>query len=425
MSEQRFLDEAKIYVKAGDGGNGVVAFRREKYVPRGGPSGGNGGKGGDVYLRVHPQLNTLISFQGSIHFRAERGKHGSGMKQHGRRGEDYYVDVPAGTVVRDAETGEVFGDLTKRGDRLLVARGGRGGRGNAAFTSSTNQAPRISEKGETGEERWLLLELKLIADVGLVGLPNAGKSTLLSVISAARPKIAAYPFTTLTPNLGVVAIGDQMPYVVADIPGLIEGAHEGKGLGDQFLRHVERTKLLIHLIDGSSDDPMADFEAINSELASFSQRLATRPQLIVITKLDLPDAQEQAPIIRMELEDLGYEIMEISAVTQHHVRRLKFRIRQLLDELPEPEPIVEETRTYRPLEDPKQFTIEQEEDDTWVVRGQEIERIIQMINWEQRESIERLQRQFKGLGITDALKRAGVEAGDTVRVGLAEFEWML
>ncbi|MGB0384446.1 MAG: GTPase ObgE [Ardenticatenaceae bacterium] len=425
MSEQRFLDEAKIYVKAGDGGSGVVAFRREKYVPRGGPSGGNGGKGGDVYLRVHPQFNTLISFQGRVHFRAERGMHGSGMNQYGRSGEHFYVDVPAGTVVRDAETGEVLGDLTEHNDTLLVARGGRGGRGNAAFRSSTNQAPRISEKGESGQERWLLLELKLIADVGLVGLPNAGKSTLLSVMSAARPKIAAYPFTTLTPNLGVVAVGDQMPYVIADIPGLIEGAHEGKGLGDQFLRHVERTKLLIHLIDGSGYDPMADFEAINGELASFSERLATRPQLIVITKLDLPDAQEQAPIIRMELEDLGYhDVMEISAVTQHQIRPLKFRIRQLLDQLPEPEPMVEDARTYRPLEDAKQFTIEQEDDETWVVRGQEIERIIQMINWEQDESVQRLQRQFQGIGISDALKRAGIEIGDTVRVGLAEFDWL-
>lgn len=430
MGEQRFLDEAKIYVKAGDGGNGVVAFRREKFVPRGGPSGGNGGRGGNVYLRVHPQLNTLIPFQGKVHFRADRGKHGSGMHQNGRGGEDYYVNVPAGTVAWDDETGKPLGDLTKQNDTLLVARGGRGGRGNAAFVSSTNQAPRISEKGETGEELWLRLELKLIADVGLVGLPNAGKSTLLSVISAARPKVASYPFTTLTPNLGVVQIGDQMPYVVADIPGLIEGAHTGKGLGDQFLRHVERTKLLIHLIDGSGYDPIADFQAINNELASFNERLASRPQLIVITKLDLPDAQEQAPIIRMELEDMGYNIadmMDISAVTHHNVRSLKFRIRQLLDELPEPEPLIEESRTYHPLDDPKQFRVEKddEEEDTWIVSGLEIERIVQMVNWEQGESIERLQRQFKGIGITDALKRAGVEAGDTVRVGLAEFEWML
>ncbi|MDQ4077472.1 MAG: GTPase ObgE [Chloroflexota bacterium] len=424
MTDQRFLDEAKIYVKAGDGGNGVVAFRREKFVPRGGPAGGNGGKGGDVYLRVDPQMNTLYKFQGGIHFRAERGAHGSGMNQHGRAGEDLYVDVPPGTVVRDVETGNVLGDLTQVGETMLVARGGRGGRGNAAFRSSTNQAPRISEKGEPGEERWLLLELKLIADVGLVGLPNAGKSTLLSVISAARPKIADYPFTTLTPNLGVVEVGDVPPFVVADIPGLIEGAHEGKGLGDQFLRHVERTKLLVHLVDGTAIDPIEDFETINAELASFNERLASRPQLVVITKMDLPDAQEQAPMIRAELEERGYEVMEISAVTQENIRPLKYRIAQMLAELPEPEPVVEEVRVYRPLEGRKQFSIQQEDEEIWVVRGEEIERIINMVNWEQEEAIQRLQRQFRALGITDALQRAGIEVGDTVRVGEAEFEWL-
>lgn len=423
MSEQLFLDEAKIYVKAGDGGNGVVAFRREKFVPHGGPAGGNGGKGGDVYLRVDPQLNTLIAFRGGIHFRGERGKHGSGMNQHGRKGQHYYVGVPRGTIVRDAETKELLGDLTEAGETLLVVPGGRGGRGNTSFRSSTNQAPRISEKGEAGQERWLQLELKLIADVGLVGLPNAGKSTLLSVISAARPKIAAYPFTTLTPNLGVVEVGYEAPFVVADIPGLIEGAHEGKGLGDQFLRHVERTKLLLHLIDGSAYDPIGDFKRINNELSSFSQQLATRPQLIAITKLDLPDAQEQAPIIRMELEQEGYEVMDISAVTHENLRQLKYRIRQLLNELPEPEPIVEQSRIYRPLDDPKQFSIQQE-DEMWVVRGVEIQRILQMINWEQYESIQRLQRQLEAFGITSALKRAGVEAGDTVKIGEAEFEWL-
>jgi GTPase len=423
MSEQRFLDEAKIYVKAGDGGNGVVAFRREKYVPRGGPSGGNGGRGGNVYLRVDPQMNTLIAFRGGIHFRAERGTHGSGSNQHGKAGEDRFVDVPPGTVVRDAETGEVLGDLLEPGDTLLVARGGRGGRGNAAFKSSANQVPRLSEKGETGEDRWLQLELKLIADAGLVGLPNAGKSTLLSVISAARPTIADYPFTTITPNLGVVQVDDLPPYVVADIPGLIEGAHEGKGLGDQFLRHVERTRLLIHLVDGSGLDPLEDFATINQELATFNERLASRPQLVVITKMDLPDSQAQAPEIRAALEGQGYEVLEISAATRSNVRQLILQVGQLLQELPEPEPVVE-TRVYRPLEDPKQFRVEQEDEETWVVTGQEVERIIQMTNWEQEEAVQRLQRQFRALGITEALERAGIEIGDTVRVGEAEFEWL-
>lgn len=424
MSEQRFLDESKIYVKAGDGGNGVVAFRREKYVPRGGPNGGNGGRGGNVYLRVDPQMNTLIAFQGGIHFRAERGVHGSGSDQHGRAGKDLFVAVPAGTIVRDAETEEVLGDLTDPEETLLVAKGGRGGRGNAVFKSSTNQAPRMSEKGEAGEERWLQLELKLIADVGLVGLPNAGKSTLLSVISAARPKIADYPFTTLTPNLGVVEAGDAPPFVVADIPGLIEGAHEGRGLGDQFLRHVERTKLLVHLVDGSSADPLADFDAINEELSEFSEQLTDRPQLVVITKLDLPDAQAQAPRIREALEAEGYEVLPISAVTHENIRPLLLRVAQLLTELPEPAPIVEEVRVYRPLDEAKQFRVEQEDGETWAVSGTEIERIIQMTNWEQEEAIERLQRQFRALGITEALERAGIEVGDTVRVGEAEFEWL-
>ncbi len=424
MSEQRFLDEARIYVKAGDGGNGIVAFRREKYVPRGGPAGGNGGRGGDVYLRVDPQMNTLFKFQGGIHFRAERGEHGSGMNQHGRGSEDLFVGVPPGTIVRDADTGELLGDLTQPEETLLVAHGGRGGRGNASFKSSANQAPRISEKGQEGQERWLQLELKLIADVGLVGLPNAGKSTLLSVFSAARPKIADYPFTTLTPNLGVVEVGDAPPFVVADIPGLIEGAHEGKGLGDQFLRHVERTKLLVHLVDGSAVAPLEDFETINEELVSFDERLATRPQVVVITKMDLPDAQEQAAELRAALEARGHEVMEISAVTQENVRTLKYRIAQLLTELPEPEPLVEEARIYRPLEAPGQFMVEQEDDETWVVSGQEIERIISMLNWEQEESIQRLQRQFRAMGVTDALQRAGIQVGDTVRVGEAEFEWL-
>ncbi|HBY92474.1 MAG TPA: GTPase ObgE, partial [Chloroflexi bacterium] len=293
MSEGQFFDESKIYVKAGDGGNGIVAFRREKYVPRGGPAGGNGGKGGDVILRVNPQLNTLIAFHNQIHYRAERGRHGEGSNKQGASGDDLILDVPPGTIVRDAETGELLGDLTSAGQTQVVARGGRGGRGNAAFKSPTNQAPRLAEKGEPGQERWLQLELKVLADVGLIGLPNAGKSTLLSVISAARPKVADYPFTTLSPNLGVVTAGDAPPYVVADIPGLIEGAHEGKGLGDRFLRHIERTRLLVHLLDGSSPDPLADFQIINQELADYNPRLASRPQFVVFNKIDLPSARER------------------------------------------------------------------------------------------------------------------------------------
>lgn len=425
MSEQRFMDEARIYVKAGDGGNGVVAFRREKFVPQGGPAGGNGGRGGSVYLRVNAQDNTLIAFQGGIHFRAERGMHGSGNNQQGKSGEDLYIDVPAGTIVRDAETGDILGDLTQADDLLLVAQGGRGGRGNAVFKSNANQAPRISEKGEVGVERWLTLELKLIADVGLVGLPNAGKSTLLSVISAARPKIADYPFTTLTPNLGVVSVGDLAPFVVADIPGLVEGAHEGRGLGDQFLRHIERTKLIIHLLDASAPDPLVDFDTINEELEAFSERLATRPQLVVLTKMDIPEAAAKADGLQETLESEGYEVMRISSVVQQGVRDLTYRVRQLLDELPEPEPMVEAAHIYRPLEDENQFTVQKESDDTYVVQGVAVERWIQMLNPEQEEAMARFQRQLKAMGITAALQRAGVQSGDTVRIGESEFEWML
>ena len=326
--------------------------------------------------------------------------------------------------MRDAETGELLGDLTEPEATLLVAKGGRGGRGNATFRSSANQAPRLSEKGEPGQERWLKLELKLIADVGLVGLPNAGKSTLLSVISAARPKIADYPFTTLTPNLGVVSTDDFGAFVMADIPGLIEGAHEGKGLGDQFLRHIERTKLLVHLLDASSPEPLADFDAVNEELGAFSERLTGRPQLVVLTKMDLPDAQAAAPALRAALKARGHESMAISAVTHENLRPLVRRIAQLLTELPEPEPVVEEAPVYRPLDDPKQFTIEREGHDLWVVAGQEIERIVVITNWDQQDAVQRFQRQIHALGIADALRRAGIEDGDTVRIGELEFEWM-
>jgi GTP-binding protein len=423
MSEVRFYDEARIYVKGGDGGSGVVAFRREKYVPRGGPNGGNGGKGGDVVLRVNPQLTTLLPFQSTVHYRADRGRNGEGSNRQGANGPDLILDVPPGTIVRDAETGDVLGDLTADGQMLVVAPGGRGGRGNAAFKSSANTAPRVSEKGEPGMERWLRLELKLLADVGLIGLPNAGKSTLLSVISAARPKIADYPFTTLSPNLGMVAVDDLPPYVVADIPGLIEGAHEGKGLGDQFLRHIERTRLLVHLLDGSQPDPLAAYEQINNELAQYSERLVTRPQLVVFNKMDLPEAQAQWPAVAAVLDTRDVPHMAISAAAQTQVRELKLRIFQMLQDLPAVEALEETIRVYRPLEDPEVFQIEQDEDGTWVVIGKEIERIVAMTNFDQEESLERFQRQLRSRGIASALAQAGVTYGDMVRIGEVELEW--
>lgn len=423
MSTGPFYDEARIFVQGGKGGDGIVAFRREKYVPRGGPSGGSGGRGGNVYLRVNPQLNTLAHLHYQTHFRAGNGQHGGSNNKTGASGEDIYIDVPPGTVVRDAETGEVLGDLVEPGQTLLVARGGRGGRGNAAFKSPTNRAPRIAERGEPGEARWLILELKLLADVGLIGKPNAGKSTLLSVISRARPKIADYPFTTLTPNLGVVEVDDYPPFVVADIPGLIEGAHEGRGLGDQFLRHVERTRLLVHLLDGLSPDPLGDFEAINAELAAYSPKLAERPQIVVLTKMDLPEAREKWPAVRDGLRRRGYEAMAISAVTGEGVKELLYTVARKLQELPPPPP-VETPKVYRPLEeDEKAFTVEQEPDGTWVVRGTEVERLVAMTNFDLEEGVARLQRQLAARGVLDALRTAGVQPGDTVRIGEMEFEW--
>src|SRR5512139_76840 len=310
-----FFDEAKIQVKSGKGGDGCIAFRREKYVPFGGPSGGNGGRGGDVYLVADQNLNTLVHFKQRVHFRAGDGGRGSGKNQQGKAGEDTVVPVPAGTVIMDADTGEFLADLLEDGQRVLVAQGGRGGRGNAAFASPTHQAPRTAEHGEPFQERWLRLELKLIADVGIIGVPNAGKSTLLSVVSAAHPKIADYPFTTLQPNLGVVTVDGLQSFVLADLPGLIEGAANGAGLGHQFLRHVERTRLLIHLLDGAAEDPLADYETINAELAQHSTRLAAKPQIVVLNKIDLPDAQAHWPAVQEVMRKRGIEAWAISAAT--------------------------------------------------------------------------------------------------------------
>ncbi len=415
-----FFDEAKIYAKGGDGGNGCVSFRREKYIPFGGPNGGNGGKGGDVYLVVDPHLSTLINFKKRSHFKAQRGDHGRGKDQTGKRGEDLTIAVPPGTVAYDADTGQLLADLTQPGQRALVARGGRGGRGNAAFATPTNQAPRLAEKGEPGQERWLRLELKLIADVGIVGVPNAGKSTLLAAVSAARPKIADYPFTTLEPNLGVVTVGDR-DFVLADIPGLIEGAHSGAGLGHQFLRHVERTRLLIHLLDGASANPLGDFEKINEELALFDLQLARKPQVVVLNKMDLPQTQELWPQISREIKKLELEAMSISAVTGQGVSVLLQRVVDLLDGLPKEESVIEEVKVFR-LEEEEPFSIVQEEDG-WRVRGPEIERVVAMTNWEYDEAVMRFQRILEAMGISAALEKAGLAAGDTVRIGDIELEW--
>lgn len=415
-----FFDEVIIQVRAGRGGNGCVSFRREKYVPFGGPNGGHGGAGGSVYLRVNPQLNTLLPFVHQRHFAAENGQHGMGKGMHGRNGADLYIEVPPGTTVRDAQTGELLGDLTQPSQELLVARGGRGGRGNEAFKSPTHQAPRFAEKGVPGEERALRLELRLIADVGLVGKPNAGKSTLLARVSAARPKIADYPFTTLIPNLGVVEVGGRT-FVMADIPGLIEGAHSGAGLGLQFLRHVERTRLLVHLLDGSSPDPAADYAAINRELAMYSAKLAAKPQIVVLNKLDLPEARARWAPLRQEL---GEEVLGISAVTGEGVSGLLRVIVERLEELPVEEPM-EELPVLRPLEarESTAFTVEKLSEGVFRVRGEEIERLALMTDWSNDEAIERFERMMIARGISARLEEEGVRPGDTVYIGEIELEW--
>ena len=416
-----FYDEVRIYVKGGDGGDGVVAFRREKYVPFGGPAGGDGGRGGDVLLYVDTHLNTLYRFSKKRHFKAPRGEHGRGKNQHGAAGEDLRVAVPPGTVVYQASSGELLGDLTGPGQELAVARGGRGGRGNARFATSTNQAPRIAEHGEPGQERWLQLELRLLADVGLVGVPNAGKSTLLAAVTAARPKIAPYPFTTLQPNLGVVVLDPQTEFVLADIPGLIEGASEGKGLGHEFLRHIQRTRVLIHLLDGLAADPLVDFDAINRELAAFGHGLAEKPQLVVLNKMDEPHVRERWPEIQAALEAQGHPVMAISALAREGTRELLYRAAQMLAELPQEAP-VRELPVFRPEGDEGMFVIERE-DDAWRVRGVRIERLAAMTVWNLDEAVRRFQRALERAGIVAALEDAGVQQGDTVRIGDRELVW--
>lgn len=418
-----FFDQAKIYIKSGDGGNGVVAFRREKFVPNGGPAGGNGGRGGHVYLTVDPGLNTLSRFRQQVHFRADQGGHGGGANRTGGHGEDLRIPVPPGTLVRNAETGEVVADLTHQGQEALIAEGGRGGRGNASFKTSRNKAPRMAEKGEPGAELWLELELKLVADVGIIGVPNAGKSTLLSVVSAAKPKIADYPFTTVVPNLGVAEVNHRQ-MVLADIPGLMEGAHEGIGLGHDFLRHIERTRVLIHLLNGDSEDPLGDFEAINQELVLFNPQLAHRPQIVVLNKIDLPHATEHWDAIQSHMEDLGLPVMQVSAVTGENVQQLLYRVQEMLDSLAPP--VVDEPDELPEItlaEDETSFHIVELGGGEWRVQGVAIERAANMTNWDYYEASMRFQRILRAMGISAALEEAGVEDGDTVYIANVELVW--
>lgn len=416
-----FVDEAEIVVRSGNGGDGVVAFRREKYVPFGGPAGGNGGNGGDVILVATKHLNTLASFQYKSKFVAQNGGNGGNNNKTGRTSDNLIIAVPVGTIVRDAGTGEFVVDLAAEGQSMVVAPGGRGGRGNARFKSATNQAPRVAERGEPGIERGLKLELRLLADIGIVGVPNAGKSTLLSAVTAAKPKIANYPFTTLTPNLGVAQIGDQ-EIVLADIPGLVEGAHEGIGLGHSFLRHIQRTRLLIHLLDGAGEDPIGDFVQINTELSLFDEELSQKPQLVALNKIELPEAKERWPEVKEFIEEHAFRVTAISAVTHHGVQDLMVQAARLLSELPEPPASPEEVPVFRPRDDEDEYQIIRE-NDAYRVVGSRIERAAAMTYWEYDEAMVRFQRILEALGIAKALRDAGVQPGDTVLIGTHELEW--
>jgi GTP-binding protein len=420
-----FVDEAVIEVEAGHGGDGCVSFRREKYVPRGGPDGGDGGDGGSVILIADPKLSTLLDFHYQRRYQAERGGHGSGSNRKGRNGKSITLRVPLGTLIYDAETGALLADMAQPGQKFVAARGGKGGRGNAHFTTSTRQAPRFAEKGLPGEKRTLRLELKLIADVGIVGMPNAGKSTLISRISAAKPKIADYPFTTLVPNLGVVKYQNQS-FVVADIPGLIEGAHAGVGLGHQFLRHVERARLLLYLLDVSpfaTEPPLEAFDLLRRELELYKPEVAQKPALIALNKIDTlaPDERASIDAVQSALETRGYEVFPISAYTGEGLEPLLARLAQRVAELPPPEPFLEPApELTKPQRHPTRVY---KEGDVFVVEGDLPLEIVQRTDFGNHEAVLRMQKRLKGLGIFRRLQELGAQEGDTVRIGDVELEY--
>jgi GTP-binding protein len=428
-----FVDKAKIYVKAGDGGDGIVAFRREKYVPEGGPAGGDGGKGGDVIFRVDEGLRTLMDFRYQRHFKADRGIKGRNKSMHGANADDMIVRVPPGTVVIDEDKGEIVADLVRHGQEVIVAHGGRGGRGNTRFVTANNTAPEIAENGEDGEERNIVLELKVMADVGLVGFPSVGKSTLLSVVSAATPKIAAYHFTTLTPNLGVVDVSEGRSFVMADLPGLIEGAHEGVGLGHEFLRHVERTRLIVHVVDMSAvdgRDPYEDFLKINEEIKLYNAKLEQRPQIVVANKMDMPDSEENLKLFREQLAEDGREltIYPISALTREGVQELLYKITDMLDAIPDTPEVeevaqVEERKVYRfEKQDDETFTIRRD-NDVFVVDSPSIERLIRRTNFSTHDGVQRFARILRNMGVDKELRRLGAVDGQTIRINELEFEF--
>ncbi len=425
-----FVDEVSISVKSGDGGNGLVAFRREKFMPRGGPAGGDGGKGGDVFLLADGRLTTLIDFRYKHKYKAGNGVNGGNSDMTGAGADDLTLKVPLGTQVFDADTGDLIVDLAVDGEQFLIAKAGRGGRGNARFATPTRQTPRFAENGEPGEEKHLRLELKSLADVGLLGFPNVGKSTLVAQVSAARPKIADYPFTTLVPNLGVVRVDDERSFVMADIPGIIEGAHSGAGLGDRFLKHVERTRLLVHILDvsGFTDrDPLSDLDIINGELSKYSPKLAELPQVIVLNKIDIPGARETAEAMVGQLEERGFTVFVISGATGEGVRPLIYHLADQLDRIREAQPIPVETddvvRIKSVRSDLKDFEVEMVGEHDFKVTGKALERSVAMTDLANEESARRLHRKMDGLGVYRALKELGAQSGDNVRIGKAMFDY--
>jgi GTP-binding protein len=422
-----FIDRARIHIKAGDGGDGVVSFHREKYIAAGGPDGGDGGKGGDIIFVVDEGLRTLIDFRYKKKYAAQSGENGGAARRTGKSGTDTVIKVPPGTVIKDAATGRILADMVEPGQRTVVARGGKGGAGNQHFATATRQVPSFAKPGDPGEEFDIELEMKLIADVGLVGFPNAGKSTILSVVSAAKPKIADYPFTTLEPNLGVVSVGEGTSFLMADIPGLIEGAHEGVGLGFDFLRHVERTRLLLHVVDVAGvdgRDPLSDFEQINEELRKYDPRLASRPQVVAANKTDLPEGRENLDGFVKAIEEKGYKVFPISAASNSGVKELMQYIAGMLKELPETMPVLDEVKDvlYK-AEEEEPFTVRRE-GNVFVVEGNWIRKVVGSTNFNVYESLQYFQRSLRMRGVIDALERMEINEGDTVRIYDIEFEYM-
>lgn len=427
-----FVDQVKINLKAGDGGNGIVAYRREKYVPLGGPAGGDGGKGASVIFEVDEGLRTLLDFRFQRMFKADKGENGQTSNMHGRGAKDLILKVPPGTIIKNAETEEVIADLVMHGQQAVVAKGGRGGRGNSRFASASNPAPEFSENGEPGEEIEVVLELKLMADVGLVGFPSVGKSTLLSIVSKAKPKIGAYHFTTIKPNLGVVQTKDNRSFVMADLPGLIEGASEGVGLGHQFLRHVERTRVIIHIIDmGRTDgrDPYEDYVTINKELKQYNAKLAKRPQIVVANKMDMLGADDNLELFKEEVGD-DIEIIELSAATYQNIDTLLYRVADLLDATQDVDYDLDDEDTavhrvmYKHEKSADHFEITRDDDGAYVVSGNAIERMFKMTDFTRDAAVRRFARQMRTMGIDDALRARGAKNGDIVRILRGEFEFV-